>query len=159
MISNRRFRLKKDGEPYWNCYCRTPELIENYDKAISDTSQIWEVHHRREEFYSYKELVERGEYYDVPPSELIFLTKSEHRKMDSMCKRRGEAQKGKKHSEEAKGKIGRALSKKVLCVETGEIFESTVDAERTTGIYQSSISYTCNGKRKTAGGYHWKFYN
>ena len=95
MIDKTRFRLKKNGEPYCGCYCRRPELIENYDKAMTDETQTWEVHHRKEELYSSKELVERGEYYDVLLEELIFLTPSEHRKIDSFCKRMSEAYKGK----------------------------------------------------------------
>ena len=146
MINKIRFRLKKNGEPNSRCYCRNPELIENYDKAIADNSQIWEVHHRREELYSQKELIERGEYFDVPPEDLIFLTREEHNKIDSKCKRHNEAMKNHK-----------SLSKKVLCVETGEVFESTHDAYRKTGIHPSHISRVCNGKRKTASGYHWKF--
>lgn len=169
MINEQGFRLKKNGEPDSRCYCRHPELIENYDKAIVDNTQTWDCHHRKEDFYSYKELIERGEYLDVSPEDLIFLTVAEHRKIDSKCKRHSGPHKGKKHSEEAKRKISEAmkgklinhksLSKKVLCVETGEIFESTCEAHRKTGINQSNISMACNGKLKTAGGYHWKFYN
>lgn len=147
MISESRFRLKQNGEPYkYDCYCRNPELIENYDKAITDTTQTWEVHHKKEEFYSYKELIERGEYYDVPPEDLIFLTKAEHHKIDSKCKRVSEAHKNHK-----------AFSKKVLCIETGEVFESIGDAERKTGIRHSGISKACNGKLKATGGFHWRF--
>ena len=47
--------------------------------------------------------------------------------------------------------------KKVLCVETGIIYKSINEAERQTGINQSSISKACRGKLKTAGGYHWEF--
>ena len=36
MISERMFRLKKNGEPNSECYCRHPELIENYDKAMEN---------------------------------------------------------------------------------------------------------------------------
>lgn len=140
MICERMFRLKKNGEPYWDCYCRHPKLIENYDKAISDETQTWEVHHKKEELYSYKELIERGEYFDVPPEELIFLTHKDHCNIDSYCRRRGEA-----------------LSKKVLCIETGEVFPSTVEASRKTGIHFSNISNVCNGKRKSASGYHWRY--
>lgn len=39
MIGEQLFRLKKDGTPYQGCLCRTPELIENYDKAIVDDSE------------------------------------------------------------------------------------------------------------------------
>lgn len=167
------FLLKKNGEPRkYRCYCRHPELIENYDKAIADRTQMWEVHHRREEFYSQKELIERGEYYDVQPEELIFLTEAEHHNIDSACKRRGESHKGYKHSEETKRKISEANKgkkghkraegagkppKKVLCVETGEVFDSVNEARRQTGLRGNNISAVCNGIRKTAGGYHWSF--
>lgn len=150
MICEKMFRLKKNGMPYCNCYCRHPELIENYDKAIADTSQTWEVHHRMEKYFPRKTLIAIGWYYDCEPEELIFLTKEEHCKIDSKCKRHNEAQKGKLINH-------KSLSKKVLCVETGEIFESTMDAYRKTGIFHNNISKACNGKYKTTGGYHWKY--
>ena len=62
-------------------YCKEdPSLIENYDKAINDNTQIWECHHRLETDLnlSMQELKDRNLYYDRPPSELIFLTKAEH---------------------------------------------------------------------------------
>ena len=47
MISKSAFGMSKNGLPWKNkCLCRTPELIENYDKAIADDNQIWECHHR-----------------------------------------------------------------------------------------------------------------
>ena len=146
MINKQNFRLKQNGKPCSNCYCRNPELIENYDKAISDETQTWEVHHRKEEFYSQKELKERNEYFDVPPEDLIFLTHKEHCKIDSFRKRDSESMINHKD-----------LSKRVLCLETGEIFESTMDAQRKTGIYHGNISKVCHGKLKISGGYHWKF--
>ena len=42
-------------------------------------------------------------------------------------------------------------SKKVKCITTGEIFESTRDIERKYNIPHSSISNCCKGKRKSAG--------
>lgn len=44
-----------------------------------------------------------------------------------------------------------------LCVDTGEIFDSTKEAERVTGAYHSHISRCCNGKEKTAGGLSWRY--
>lgn len=152
MISKKYFRLKKNGKPYSDCFCRNPEKIENYELAIADTSQTWDCHHRLECCFTQKFLKEMNLYYDVEPEALIFLTKSEHSKIDSHCKRYGEAMKGKLINR-------KDLSKKVLCIETKEIFESTMDAKRLTGISHSSISAACLGKRKSAGGYHWKFYN
>ena len=43
---------------------------------------------------------------------------------------------------------------------TGELlatFPSTNEAGRVTGINQSNISSCCNGNRKSAGGYVWKY--
>lgn len=47
----------------------------------------------------------------------------------------------------------------VVCVETGTIYKSTRDAWRDTGVCYSHISECANGKRKTAGSYHWKSVN
>lgn len=54
-------------------YCKTPELIENYEKAKSDNFEGWMIHHRLEEFYSRKELINMGKYKNVPAEELIFV--------------------------------------------------------------------------------------
>ena len=50
-------------------------------------------------------------------------------------------------------------SKKVMCIETGVIYDSGLEAERHTGIGNSSISRVVNGKMNTAGGFHWKYYD
>lgn len=72
---------------------------------------------------------------------------------------------GKHHSNKTKEKISLALqnhpniSKKVLCVETGIIYNSTREAERQTGINHNGINQAANpnGKQKTAGKYHWRY--
>ena len=116
MISSISFRLKKNGEPTSNCFCRTPELIENYELAIADKDHIWDCHHRKEEFYSQQELVARGEYFDRPPEELIFLLHGKHTNLhqkgkivtDTTRKKLSNANKGKCLSEETKEKISKA---------------------------------------------------
>lgn len=52
-----------------------------------------------------------------------------------------------------------AKSRKVICVETNIIYPSSMEAQRQTGISQSNIISCCKGKYKSAGGYHWKYYN
>ena len=65
-------------------YCREDiEKIENYEKAVSDESVVWHLHHRLEisptgELHSMKWLKENRLYYNRPASELIFLLPSEH---------------------------------------------------------------------------------
>ena len=52
-----------------------------------------------------------------------------------------------------------ALSKRVLCVETGRIFLSIREAARETGANRRCISWCCDNvpRHKTTSGYHWKF--
>ena len=70
---------------------------------------------------------------------------------------------GKQHSEQTKTKISKALSnhpktsKRVLCIETNQVFPSSREVERQLGIQHYSINQVCNGKQKTAGKLHWKY--
>ena len=56
-------------------------------------------------------------------------------------------------------RVGRARSKTVICVETNIVYHSPTEVEQTIGIDASSIHKCCKGKRHTAGGYHWRYYN
>ena len=74
------------NEKYAKSYCcEDLSLIENYDKAISDTTQTWDCHHRGEILpcgrFSRDDLKKFGLYYNRPASELIFLTLSEHTRL------------------------------------------------------------------------------
>ena len=46
-------------------------------------------------------------------------------------------------------------SKKVICIETQEVFESSLDVFRKTGISAAMVRKCCTGKSKMAGGFHW----
>lgn len=48
--------------------------------------------------------------------------------------------------------------KKVICLETNEIFFSIGEACRKYNLYSQNVSKCCSGKRNTTGGYHWKYY-
>lgn len=48
-------------------------------------------------------------------------------------------------------------TKKVMCLETGEIFTSISQASRELNIYKESISKVCRGERLKAGGKTFKF--
>jgi hypothetical protein len=50
-----------------------------------------------------------------------------------------------------------ARKKKILCVETGVIYESSQEAGRQTNIDSRQIRDAAGGKQKTAHGYHWKY--
>ena len=64
---------------------------------------------------------------------------------------------GKHHSEETRKKMSENnnVSRKVKCVETGEIFNNISDAAKKYNT--THISDVCRNKRKIAGGYHWEY--
>lgn len=47
--------------------------------------------------------------------------------------------------------------KDVICIESGKIFKSTIEAAKWAGVSRNSISKVCRNEMNTAGGYHWKF--
>ena len=67
---------------------------------------------------------------------------------------------GKHHSKEdiKKMRENRKDSKKVICIETGTIYNSTREVERVFCVAHEHISRCCRGKQKTVGGYHWQYY-
>lgn len=62
--------------------CEDISLIENYDEAINDKTQIWHCHHKAEVLpcgrFSINDLKKFNLYYNRPANELIFLTKAQH---------------------------------------------------------------------------------
>lgn len=80
-------------------------------------------------------------------------------------KKISEAQKGKVVSEETRIKL--SLShlgkqgnhrKRIINLDTGEIFESLVNAGKKYGLNIKNISANLHKKTKTCGGFHWEFY-
>ena len=55
-------------------------------------------------------------------------------------------------------RVAKSLSKKVICITTGEIFNSMREACRKYDINTGRMTECCQGKRKTAGGYKWKYF-
>ena len=118
MISNQLF-----GNREWQ-WCSKPELIENYDKAMADTTQTWVCHHRLETHnsdgelrlvpLSLKELKALDMYYQRPPEELIFMARSDHASLHNICNKQWtklrDAKIGKPLSEETKKKISNTLT-------------------------------------------------
>jgi hypothetical protein len=49
-------------------------------------------------------------------------------------------------------------NKRVMCVETGNIYETAKQAGETLNINIDMIRKSCNNLSCTAGGYHWQFY-
>ena len=117
------------NEYYAKKFCKDDiSKIENYEKAIADTTQTWDSHHRLEltldgEFaLSREQLKMHDMYYNRPYYELIFLTHSEHRRLhmkgrtvtDETRSRMSESHKGRTFSEDTRRKISEAKKRKKL---------------------------------------------
>ena len=95
--------------------------IENYDKAVNDPIQTWEIHHRLEltmdgEFaLSRDQLKMHDMYYNRPYYELIFLTPTEHRRLHMEGKNHPFY--GKHRSEETRRKLAESKKCKSLSEE------------------------------------------
>ena len=66
--------------------------------------------------------------------------------------------KNNKLTPEACQHISDGHKKRVLCIETGVIYESRNAAANAIGVSGSGIGRAINGEQKTSGGYHWKYY-
>lgn len=133
--------------------CRNYHLVENYEKAIADEEQLWILHHRREidEMKSMQQLKDEGKYFDVEPSELIFLSISEHAILHGENKLKETRNKlskalsgeknpnyGKHYSEEARKKLSETLKGRQISEET-----------------RKKMSESCRGEKNQAFGKHW----
>ena len=51
------------------------------------------------------------------------------------------------------------FKKSIICLDTGEIFDSVNSAAAKVGVTRNCVSMALNGKIKTAGGYRWAYLN
>lgn len=86
---------------------------------------------------------------------------------------------GRTLSEETKAKISKArsgipmtqkqreafdnrinpLSRKILCIQTGIVYDSLTDAAKAVGLTATEVSKVCKGKRKSRKGFSWKYFD
>lgn len=49
------------------------------------------------------------------------------------------------------------VSRAVVCIETGKVFLSQIEAGETIAVSHRHISDCCKNQRHTCGGYHWRY--
>lgn len=102
--------------------------------------------------------IKRSEEFKAKISEA--MTGKRH--SDETKRKISKANKGKKLSEETINKLSESHSKPVAQYTLDEtliaVYSSTAEAGR-QGYDQPNVSSCCNGKRKTCGGYKWKYIN
>lgn len=89
--------------------CKDYTLIENYEEAKNDPSQVWVCHHILGEILTRRQLLDHDFYYDVPPCMLKFVTRAEHIRLHTKGKHLTEEHR-RKLSGAKKGKKGKHLS-------------------------------------------------
>lgn len=141
-------------------YCSEDiSLIENYHQAITDEENYWEIHHLREcdqngrTLFTYKQLKEMDLYYNRPASELIFVTRYMHMNLH----------RENQHNWHSNGgKIGgKKNSIPILQFSKDGMFikewTSIIEAGRQLRTSIGNICACLNGRRKSAGGFVWKY--
>lgn len=106
--------------------------------------------------HSYKHKSSNGlhwEYYDENLSEQDYKDI-----LQQLLKEEYENKHHKPSEENIKATVERS-SVPVICVETGTIFNSIRDACRAYNLSPSCVCCCCKGKSKTAGGFHWKYFD
>lgn len=88
---------------------------------------------------------------------LRFVTHKENQNNELSKEHSSEAKKGKPKSEEHKKKISESKKKKIYCIELDKVFNSILEASKELNIDQGYISKVCNGKKKTAKGFHFRY--
>jgi hypothetical protein len=79
--------------------------------------------------------------------------KNSQKTLERMSKAQKENETAKKTLEQEREK----QKKKVLCIETNEVFNSLSEAGQKTKVPFQNISKSCLGQRAKAGGYTWKY--
>ena len=133
--------------------CEDISLIENYQEAIADQTRMWDIHHRREcdsegrTLFTCKQLIDMNLYLKRPANELIFVTRSMHKKIH--------------REDQVKG--GKKTSIPILQLSLDGTFirewPSAHEAGRQLGIHYQNICACLKGRYKQAGGFVWRYKN
>lgn len=126
------------NEKYAKKFCKEDiSKIENYDKAVNDTTQTWHCHHRTEIWWncSKQDLIDNDCYNNRKACELIFLTPSEHLRLHNTGKSISVETRRKLSnrvmSDETRKKISNANIGKVLSEETRRKISNRVISDDT----------------------------
>ena len=87
------------------------------------------------------------------------LTKEIDKRIAESAVKGGKSRKGHKWSEKRALAGNKSLCKRVICEELNIIFNSIKEAGEALNLCSNNISLVCKGKRKSVGGYHFRYYD
>lgn len=132
-------------------------MIQQYEtyKLWNKSTGYDETHKTRDHYREDKKDKTNG-FYKHKQSEHAKRVLSERSKGNQYAKG-NKGRTGRKNSDFWKKRITETKSKKVMCLETGIVYNSVKQAAKELGLQNSKISNVCNGKRKTTGGLTFRF--
>lgn len=131
-------------------YCSEDiSLIENYERAVADQTQAWDIHHKAEilpcGIYAIKNLKDHGLYYKQPAARLVFMTRSEHSRLHN---------KGKRLSDETRHRMSEALKGRQFSEETRRRMSEAKKGKRLSEETKSKLSEALKGRPNGWAGKH-----
>lgn len=139
---------KKEQEWIEKCDCLLPK---GYNQTFGGSTSKG-FHHRDES--KQKMSISKSEAYKGEGNPFYGKKHSEESKA-----KMSRSRKGRVLSEEWKEKIGKAQRKKVINLDTDEVFDSVKSAAEHYNLKDTHIVRVCKGKRKKTGNYRWSYYD
>lgn len=129
-------------------FCRDDiRLIENYELAINDTTQIWQCHHKLGEQFDRQYLINNNLYENRPACELKFVTLSEHNHIHNKSFMMREAKKGIPMSDATKKAISEALKDVPLSEAHKKAISESLKGVPKSEVHKKAIGKAHKGKR------------
>lgn len=129
--------------------CEDISLIRGYERAVNDTTQVYDLHHLEGVFYTKDEMKRLGKYYKQPAMALIFLTRSEHFKIHHAF------------NNQWAEKVAESTSKPVYQYTLEGVFvkkwQSAMEVEYELGFSKVAIRHCCRGESNSSNGYVWSY--
>ncbi len=145
-------------------------FIDEYGNIYSRKSHKYLKQSKGKDGYYYVQLCENGKRKRVSVHRLVAQTfidnpcdlpvvnhKDENRENNSVDNLEWCTEKYNTNYGNARIKQAKAVSKAVVCIETGEVFLSQKQAGEVKKIPYKHICDCCKGKKQTCGGYHWRY--
>lgn len=167
----KRYSAHKCGSHFKNEFF-TIELIQSFDNSepmFALEAMLIKQYNLVENGWNRAEGFEKGKKLHNVSGELNGFYGHKHR--EEVCKKIGERSKGNEYAKGSKSRRGlknspehiKALvesrQRKVMCVETGEVYKSGREAAEKLGLKRSKICLVCQGKRKSTGNLRFIYVN
>lgn len=150
----------------------TDYFIDEYGNVYSLKTHKYLSQEKGKDGYYYVQLCENGKRKRVSVHRLVAETfidnpcnfpmvnhKDENRENNKVNNLEWCTEKYNTNYGNARVKQAKAVSKAVVCIETGEVFCSQKEAGQIMKVAYQHICDCCKGKKQTCGGYHWRYAN